>query len=448
MNFDKNVIYLLLNNEFYFNKVIPYIDKDLFESNFGKYLFDEIKEYLNEFDKKPSFFTLESKISETLEKEKEFLDLWEDIKTLKLNNNLKDDEFIEQVENYIELTEKKFKQKKLEKAIVDSVEIIQDKKKKDKSEINKLIEDALSLSFETSLGIKYEDFDKRWEEIYNVEQELRIKTGIKTFDNCLNGGWKPKTLNFCVAGPGGHKTEMLCNLAANNIRDGKKVLYITLEISEEELSQRIDATVLKIPIHELTAMKPEKEFKKKVGELKPEIEKWGSLIIKEYPDGEININHIKKLLNELKFKEKFIPDVIYIDYLALMNSAKGKVGEGSYETIKHITVDMRGLAKKMKIPIISVHQLTREGTDTDSIFLKMLAESFAIARYADFVGALFENDTLIQNKMLGMKILKSRYKSNKGEILKFDHNKEYMLISDPSKECNGNMEEMLEQLKL
>jgi len=396
----KNLIF----NDEYTRKALPYIKTEYFSEHNDRYLFNEIEKYVNAFNVLPTQEALIIEIgNNTSISEQQF-----DIVSKKVA------EFFNSKENtetawLLETTEKFCQDKAIYNAVFESINIIDNQKdtEQDKGVIPQILSDALAICFDPNIGHDYiEDSDERFESYHRVEEKVRFD--LDYFNKITNGGLSKKTLNITLAGVGVGKSLFMCHHAAASISQGLNVLYITLEMAEEKIAERIDANLMNITIDDLHDI-PKDVFDKKMKKVKKTTA--GRLIVKEYPPASANVNHFKNLLNELKLKRKFVPEIIFVDYLNIMSSARMKYGNSvnSYNYVKSIAEELRGLAVENNLPICSATQTTRSGfTDTD-FGLEDTSESFGLPATADFMFALISTEELEELDQILIKQLKNRY---------------------------------------
>ena len=396
-----HVLSHLLNNEEYCRRVIPYIQKEYFDGCY-KVVFDLIVGFVAVHNKLPTGRVLDIELQKVSAPEDILNQSSILIKEISVKTDL-DTEYL------IVETEKWCKDRAVYLAIMDSIQII-DGKDENRSEgaIPDILSTALGVSFDQQIGHDYiDDADGRFEFYNNVEE--KIPFDLDYFNKITKGGIPNKTLNVCLAGTGVGKSLFMCHCAAANLTDNKNVLYITMEMAEERIAERIDANLLNIPIDQIENLS-KNMFAEKVNEIKTKTN--GQLIIKEYPTGAANANHFRALLNELKLKKSFVPDVIYIDYLNICSSARMKAMGGSinsYTYIKAIAEEMRGLAVEFDLPIFSATQTTRSGFSSSDPGLEDTSESFGLPATADFMFALVSSEELDQLGQIMVKQLKNRY---------------------------------------
>jgi predicted ATP-dependent serine protease len=291
---------------------------------------------------------------------------------------------------------------------MESVSILDDKKhEKAKGEIPKLLSDALGVSFDNSIGHDYlNDADSRYDFYHRVES--RIRFDLDLFNKITKGGFPIKTLNIALAGTGVGKSLFMCHCAASSISQGHNVLYITMEMAEEKIAERVDANLLNVDLNELQTL-TKTEYEKKFDVLKSKTQ--GKLIIKEYPTASAHAGHFRSLLNDLKLKKNFVPDIIFIDYLNICCSSRIKMGASinSYAYIKSIAEELRGLAVEFSVPVVSATQTTRSGYTNSDVGLEDTSESFGLPATADFMFALISTEELEQLNQIMVKQLKNRF---------------------------------------
>jgi len=396
----KNLIY----NEAFTRKVIPFIRADYFSDDAEKVIFKEVFDFTNKYKNLPSHEALVINLTEskslTEPQVQSAVRLLSEIKETK-------DEKVE-LAWLTEQTEKFCQDRAIYNAIMESVGILDDKKTtKSKGEIPKLLSDALGVSFDSNVGHDYiNDYDNRYDFYHRVES--RIKFDLDIFNKITKGGLPVKTLNIALAGTGVGKSLFMCHVAAGCLSQGQNVLYITLEMAEEKIAERIDANLLNIDINELHTIS-KNDYEKKFEALRAKTH--GKLIIKEYPTAGASTLHFRALLNELALKKSFKPDIIFVDYLNICASARIKPGGNvnSYTYIKSIAEELRGLAVENNLPIVSATQTTRSGFTNSDPGLEDTSESFGLPATADFMFALVSNEDLQNLNQILVKQLKNRY---------------------------------------
>jgi replicative DNA helicase len=396
----KNLIY----NEAFTRKVIPFIRTDYFSEDAERIVFKEVFEFTNTYKNLPSHEALVINLTEskslTEPQVRASIELLNEIKESK-------DETVE-LAWITEQTEKFCQDKAIYNAIMESVHILDDKQsKKSKGEIPKLLSDALGVSFDSNVGHDYmQDFDDRYDFYHRVESRIRFDLDI--FNKITKGGLPVKTLNIALAGTGVGKSLFMCHMAGSCLSQGHNVLYITLEMAEEKIAERIDANLLNADFNELHTMS-KSDYERKFEALRTKTH--GKLIIKEYPTASASSLHFRALLNELALKKSFRPDIIFIDYLNICSSARIKPGGNvnSYTYIKSIAEELRGLAVENNLPIVSATQTTRSGFTNSDPGLEDTSESFGLPATADFMFALISNEELEGLNQILVKQLKNRY---------------------------------------
>ena len=396
----KNLIY----NEEFTRKVLPFIQSDYFSESSEKIIFNEVHEFVNKYKSLPSKEALIINLTEsksfTEQQVRDSIDL--------INTMEKDKNEHTEIKWLTEQTEKFCQDKAIYNAIMESVQILDNKTQdKSKGEIPKLLSNALGVSFDSNVGHDYiNDSESRFD--FYHRQESRIPFDLDLFNKITKGGIPNKTLSICLAGTGVGKSMFMCHMAASCLSQGQNVLYITLEMAEERIAERIDANLLNVSMNDLHRMTKE-EYNRKFESLK--VKTQGKLIIKEYPTASANSLHFRALLNELHLKKNFQPQIIFIDYLNICSSARLKPGANvnSYSYIKAIAEELRGLAVEFNLPIMSATQTTRGGFNNSDVELTDTSESFGLPATADFMFALISTEELQQLSQLMVKQLKNRF---------------------------------------
>jgi archaellum biogenesis ATPase FlaH len=365
-------------------------------------LFTEVAGFIMKYNQQPTFDALEIEVDnirgttdDTVKSIKETL------------NGLKDDTDSTNEDWLVDSTEKFCQEKAVYNAITQSLEIMNGKGKLDKGAIPTLLHDALAISFDPNVGHDYLDqYEERYEHYHRVQERLAFD--LDFFNKITKNGVPRKTLNIVMGGVGGGKSLTLCHFSSSYLAMGKNVLYITLELAEEEVAKRIDANLMNITFDDLLAL-PKDLYKKRIDNLKHKTH--GKLIIKEYPTASASTIHFRSLLNELNLKKGFVPDVIMVDYLNICASARIKPGNGvnSYTYVKAIAEELRGLAVEQNVPIWSATQLTRSGYSSSDPGMEDTSESFGLPATADFFFALVVTEQLSQLNQIMVKQLKNRY---------------------------------------
>ena len=397
---EQSILSNLINNEQYFRKSIPFLKQDYFQDRSHKLAFKLIDDYVRKYSSQPTTKALVI----DLENEPLNQDEIDNVRTL-INNldvdPIKDNEWL------LDQTEKFCQDKAIYNAIMSSITILDGKTDKTKNAIPQILSDALAVSFDTNIGHDFlEDAESRYEFYHKKEQ--RIPFDLEYFNKITKGGVPNKTLNIALAGTGVGKSLFMCHCAAANLTRGNNVLYITLEMAEEKIAERIDANLLNVTVDEL-AMLPKDAYDKKIERVRGKTT--GKLIIKEYPTATAGSANFRHLFNELKIKKGFVPDIVYIDYLNICNSSRMKQGGSvnSYTYIKAIAEELRGLAVEQNVPIISATQTTRSGFTNTDLGLEDTSESFGLPATADFMFALISSEELQDLNQMMVKQLKNRY---------------------------------------
>jgi len=394
----------LIHNEEYSRKVLPFLTKEYFMEHTDKLLYEQINSFINKYNNLPTKEALVIELDGTSLKDEEFENVTELLTYLEGQNDEKSD-----IQWLLETTEKFCQDKAIYNAVVSSIKILDEpeKSKADKGAIPELLTDALSVSFDPHVGHDYLlDSDDRFDFYHKVEK--KIPFDLEYFNKITGGGLSSKTLNIAMAGTGVGKSLFMCHFSSNCISQGHNVLYITLEMAEERIAERIDANLLNIKLDDLKSL-PKSMYDKKIGDLKNKIK--GRLIVKEYPTAAASTNHFRALLNELNLKRNFKPDIIFVDYINICSSARIKPGQyvNSYSYVKSIAEELRGLAVEFKVPIMSATQTNRQGFQNTDVGLEDTSESFGLPATADFMFAIISNDKLEEVNQILVKQLKNRY---------------------------------------
>ena len=396
----KNLIY----NDSYCRKVLPFISADYFSDDTEKVVFKEVNEFVNKYKNLPTHEALVINFTES----KSLTEAQVRTSINLLNEIHEHREEPTEEQWLIEQTEKFCQDKAIYNAIMESVSILDDKNHKtSKGEIPKLLSDALGVSFDSHIGHDYiNDAEERFDFYHRVEE--RVRFDLDLFNKITKGGLPVKTLNIALAGTGVGKSLFMCHVAAACISQGKNVLYITLEMAEERIAERIDANLLNIDIQELHTISKQ-DYDRKFDVLRSKTQ--GKLIIKEYPTASASTLHFRSLLQDLHLKKNFKPDIIFVDYLNICSSARMKPGNSvnSYTYIKAIAEELRGLAVEFAVPIVSATQTTRSGFTNSDPGLEDTSESFGLPATADFMFALITTEELEQLGQIMVKQLKNRY---------------------------------------
>ena len=408
----------LLTNEKYVRKVLPFIEPTYFEDRSYKIVFEEIASFVSGYDHIPSKEVL---YIETEKRTDITEDEYKNISNLisELDDNKVDYEWL------LDTTEGWCKERAIYLALMESIKIADGQdEKKNPDAIPKILSDALAVSFDSHVGHDYiDDYEKRFEYYHQVE--TKVPFDLEYFNKITSGGISNKTLNIALAGTGVGKSLFMCHFASSVLLAGKNVLYITLEMSEEKIAERIDANLLNVNIKEIGDL-PKSMFEKKITSLSKKTQ--GKLIIKEYPTASAHVGHFRGLLNELILKKSFKPDIIFIDYLNICSSSRFRGGSNvnSYTLVKSIAEELRGLAVEFDLPIVSATQTTRSGFGSSDPDLTDTSESFGLPATADLMFALISTEDLENLGQIMVKQLKNRYNDptiNKRFIVGIDRSK-------------------------
>ena len=398
---ERTALTQLVTNEEYARKVLPFLKGDYFSDKTERTIFEEISKFVDKYNKIPTQTSLEIEVQSRKDlNETDYSKVVDVIKTLKPT----DVDF----DWLVDTTEKFCKDKAVYNAIVEGISIIDGKdKKRDADAIPSILTDALAVGFDNRVGHDYLlDYDDRFEFYHKIEE--KIPFDLEFFNKVTKGGLPPKTLNIALAGTGVGKSLFMCHVAANCLSQGRNVLYITLEMAEERIAERIDANLMNISIDDLHEL-PKQMFDDKIAKIIKKTS--GKLIVKEYPTASAHTAHFRGLIKELAIKKTFKPDIIFVDYLNICASSrfKGAQNVNSYMYIKAVAEELRGLAVETNVPIMSATQTTRSGFTSTDIGLEDTSESFGLPATADFMFALISNEELEELNQIAVKQLKNRY---------------------------------------
>ena len=390
----------LVSNDQFRRQVFPYLKREYFEEQSNKLLFNIISEFITKYEKCPTKESLGVDLQNiTTLSDQEFKTTIESIS--KISDEKVDHKWL------VDSTEEWCRNRAIYLSLLESIQIADGKDdKKDKGSIPSILSDAIAVSFDNRIGHDYFANYKERFEFYNKVEE-KIPFDLTMFNKITKGGLSNKTLNVALAGTGVGKSLFMCHVAAATLLQGKNVLYITCEMSEEKIAERIDANLLGVNIQEIADL-PKQIFESKVNKLMKKTQ--GKLIIKEYPTASAHVGHFKSLLNELTLKTSFKPDLIFVDYLNICASQRFKGAVvNSYTYVKAIAEELRGLAVEVNVPIVSATQTTRSGYGSSDIDLTDTSESFGLPATADFMFALISTEESEQLNQILIKQLKNRY---------------------------------------
>lgn len=431
MRIETQILANLIDNEEYVRKVIPFMHEDYFSELEYRKVFSTIHNYVDKYNGTPTKGALLIALQEDRSVTEDlYLKCEATINGLQIDREAEMAWLLDQTENFC-------KDKAIYNAIMESIQII-DGTNKDlgPDALPALLTEALQVGFDTNVGHDYiENAPERFD-FYNRVEE-KIPFDLEYFNKITEGGLSNKTLNVALAGTGVGKSLFMCHMASAAISQGTNVLYITLEMAEERIAERIDANLMNIPIQDLKDM-PKKMFDDRITKISNKIE--GNLVIKEYPTASAHAGHFKALLNELKIKRNFTPDIIFIDYLNICASSRFRAGTAanSYTIIKSIAEELRGLAVESNVPIVTATQTTRSGYANSDVELTDTSESFGLPATADLMFALISTEELEQMNQLMVKQLKNRYSDPTS-------NKRFMLGVDRSKMRLYDLDESVQQ---
>lgn len=430
---EQSIIKGLLYDEAFARKTYPYLKSEFFESA-SREVFNLYSELFDKYNKIP---TIESMVVSLQSKKLDETTFADSVDLLQSayqdRGNLSDTDWL------VDETEKYCVDRALFDAIYAAMSIIEGRTKdKDKHAIPEILEEALSISFDSSIGSDYfEDVEARYS--YYTSTETRLPFPLKALNELSNGGLPPKTLSAFLAGSNVGKSALMCFLAGEWLKAGKNVLYITLEMSEEAIQERIDANLLDMTTDQLKSVDLNKEdFMNRIQKLKSRTT--GKLIVKEYPTGAGHSGHFRHLMKELRQKKKFKPDVVFVDYINICSSARFKSGSNanSYTIVKSIAEELRGLAVEFEVPFVTATQTTREGMNSQSPDMTSTSESIGLPQTLDFFAAIVTNEELMEMNRQVMILLKTRFGNKskaKSQIVKIDFDK--MRYTDVEHDTNG-----------
>jgi replicative DNA helicase len=393
----RNLVY----NEDYSRKVIPFIQPDYFENKSEKVTFEEIVKFIVKYGSAITVEALSIEVDDRTDlTETEIKEIRELIS--QFNNSPVDNQWL------LDTTEKWCRDRAIYLALMESIHIADgNNEKKNRDAIPSILSEALAVSFDNNIGHDYlQNYEERYE--FYHRKEDKIEFDLEYFNKITKGGLPNKTLNIALAGTGVGKSLFMCHIASSALLQGRNVLYITLEMAEERIAERIDANLLNVPIQQLVDL-PRSTFEKKVTGIAKKTQ--GTLVIKEYPTASAHSGHFKALLNELALKKSFRPDIIFIDYLNICSSSRFKSGSNinSYTLVKSIAEELRGLAVEFNVPIVSATQTTRSGFGSSDVELTDTSESFGLPATADLMFALISTEELEGLGQIMVKQLKNRY---------------------------------------
>ena len=420
MRLETTILKNLIYNEEFTRKVLPFLSVNYFQEREDKILYEKIAEYINQYNALPTQEALAIELDKSPIKDEEFQN------SLKLLESITNENDEANISWLLDSTEKFCQDRAIYNAVVESISILDEKGRntRDKGSIPDILSDALSVSFDPHVGHDYFlDADERYKFYHRIEE--KIPWDLEFFNRITKGGLSNKTLNIALAGTGVGKSLFMCHVAASCLSQNYNVLYITLEMAEEKIAERVDANLLNISIDDLQKI-PKDLYDKKIDKLKQTTK--GKLIVKEYPTAAANVNHFRALLNELNLKKSFVPNILLIDYINICTSSRIKPGSNvnSYTYIKSIAEELRGLAVENAIPILSATQTTRSGFTNTDIGLEDTSESFGLPATADFMFAIISTEQMEELNQIMIKQLKNRYSdptSNRKFVIGIDRSK-------------------------
>ena len=435
-----NLFYHLVNDSDFFRIVYPHLNDDYFIEKNHKVSFNKIKEYYEKYGKKPSINDIKLLIeTDNSVTEKDSEDAYEFLA------NLKKIEKVDDIKLLIKQVESWCQSRALELAILEGVEIIQTGKTK--GSIKDKIEKALAVEFDVKIGMDFfKDAPARYDK-YIMEEEV-IPTDIEMLNILLNGGFRKKAIHCFNGRVNIGKSAILCSLASCFLKQGRNVVYISGEMSEDMISKRIDANLLDIPVNNLNKNLDKKVYLSKIKEIFSKTQ--GKLIVKEYPTGSANSNHISNLLNEIKTKRGFTPEVLILDYLNIFGSSKlnANASLNSYQYVKSIAEEMRGIAVNFDLAFITATQINRSNFNNNDLDMTSTSESIGLAATMDFMAGIIQPPELFEQRKYLFKNIKSRFDSNINQVVTvgIDYNKMRLTnLDDQQQEIPVYMKDKLKQ---
>jgi len=421
----------LIDSDDFVRTAKPYLKDEYFKDHSEKVVFELINNYIDKYNKPPNIESIKVDLDNRKDlSEDQHSTISKYVQGMVPGNT--------DIDWLVDETEKFCQHQAIYNAIMESIQILDGKTKTQKGSIPTLLTDALSVTFDPHIGHDFiEDAESRFEFYHRKEHKLPFN--LEYFNKITKGGLSKKTLNVCLAGTGVGKSLFMCHCAAANMLDGKNVLYITMEMAEEKIAERIDANLMGITMDELSIL-PKEAYDKKLNRIKDKTT--GQIIVKEYPTAGAGSNHFRHLINELKMKRNFIPDIIYIDYLNICMSSRIKYGASvnSYTYVKAIAEELRGLAVEFNLPVVSATQTTRSGFSSSDVGLEDTSESFGLPATADFMFAIIATEELDDLNQFQVKQLKNRY-SDPGLFRRFiiGVDKAKMLLYDVEQSAQGDL---------
>lgn len=420
MNFEDKILSNLFYDEEYAIKVLPYTKAEYFDDNYSP-IFKEIIKFFTTYNNVPTVDEIKLELDHKTGISDKQLKNYKEILN-SIQRDLSDRNWL------VKKTEEFYRERSLANAVIEGANILEKRESSKNNEILKLVENALAISFDSNVGHNYFDESKLRFEMYH-EKEDKIPSGIKSIDEITLGGFSRKSLNCVMASSGRGKSVFLVSTACDAIRQGYNVLYITLEMSEIRIAERVDANLLKVPMMKLGNMEYD-DYNNKLEKAKRACH--GKLIIKEFPTASSNVLHFKNLLNELKMKSGFIPDLICVDYINLMTSSRYKAGlVNSYGMVKAISEELRGLAVETNTAILTATQTNRNGFDNSDVDINEISDSVGLVFTLDMLFALIRTEAMDQDKQVMLKQLKNRYTDlNRRPYIQLQLDGDHMRFSD------------------
>jgi replicative DNA helicase len=398
----------LLYNEEYTRRVLPYLKKEYFNEDSQSLVFDKIKDFIGKYNTPPTQDELLIELRNEKGLKQAVFEAASD-----LVNKLSKRSKAPSIQWLVENTEKFCKDKALYNAIVEAASMIENENA-EVGQIPEILKNALAVSFDTNIGHDFSEMIEQRYKMLHQTKEYRIPFDLKDLNEITCGGLPRKTLTVVSASTGAGKSLFLCHSAARNFLDGKNVLYITMEMAEERICERIDANILNMRIQDLPGLSLQ-EYTRRLEKILKDCK--GRLIVKEFPTASSGVLQFRALLNELRLKKDFVPDIIYVDYINICSSSRYKAGSvNSYQYVKAICEELRGLAIEYNVPIVSATQLNREGTDSSDVGFKEISESHGLAMTVDILWAMIRTEELDEQNVILFKQLKNRFSDISGKL--------------------------------
>lgn len=398
---EQQILNGIVFDEEYARNVMPFLKNDYFREDSQNVVFELIQTYIDKYNKSPTPMALAIELTNRTSLSQSQFDAAKEVLKSMKREEVDRDWLTDQTEQFCQ-------DKAIVNAVMESIKIIEDKNGSvSRGAIPKMLADAIAVTFDNRVGHDYfEDAAERWDFYHRTEE--RVPFDIDWLNKVTKGGVTKKSLNIILGGTNTGKTLLMTHMASSNLKQGKNVLYITMEMAEQRISERIDANLMDVTVDELQEMDQD-VYLRKIERIKQNTV--GKLVVKEFPTSSAGAAHFRHVLNELRIKKNFIPDIIYIDYLNICISTRIKANSGanSYTIVKSIAEEIRGLAVEFNVPVVSATQTTRSGYDSSDVDLTDTSESFGLPATADFMFAIMRTEELDELNQMLFKQLKNRY---------------------------------------